>query len=105
MKRFICFIIATSLLLTCSCAKTNGKTAKPKYKLQEPSGNPVEFNESWGYVMQSRVNEYNQDIPLTDVCFFAADFDCYGELIDIPARSKLNLREGSRCHLVVICDK
>ena len=104
MKRFICFIIATSLLLTCSCAKTNGKTAKPKYKLQEPSGNPVEFTESWGYVMQSRVNEYNQDIPLTDVCFFAADFDCYGELIDIPARSKLNLREGSRCHLVVICD-
>lgn len=97
-------LIATLLLLSNSCAKTPEKVQKPKYSLRTPTGNPVEFTESWGYVTQSRMEEYNSSIPLTDVCFFAADFDCYGQLIDVPSRSKLNLPEGTRSHLVVICD-
>lgn len=79
-------------------------TLKPKYALQKPAGSPVEFQESWGYVTMSRSDEYNEDLPITDVCFFAADFNCYGELIDIPKRSKLKLPENARSHMVAICD-
>lgn len=104
MKRIYLLTIAATLLLANTFAKSSEKPNKPKYKLKEPSGYPIEFRESWGYVTQSRMEEYNQNIPLTDVCFFAADFDCYGDLISVPPRSKLKLPEGARSHLVVICD-
>lgn len=80
------------------------KNAVPKYTLRTPTGNPVEFKESWGYVSASRSSEYNSSIPVTDVCLFAADFNCYGELIDVPRRSLIKIPEYARCHLVVICD-
>lgn len=104
MKRIYLLLIASALLLTSVSAKTTEKTPKPKYKLNEPSGYPVEFRESWGYVSQSRMEEFRADLPLTDVCLFAADFDCYGDLISVPQRSKLKIAEGARCHMVVICD-
>lgn len=104
MKRITLLLIATTIFFSNAFAKTPDKNLKPKYKLREPSGYPVEFKESWGYVSQSRMNEYNENIPLTDVCFFAADFDCYGNLISVPSRSKLKIPESARSHLVVICD-
>jgi len=106
MKKLCTILIFASLILSTSCAKANisQKEIKPKYKLREPTGSPVEFYESWGYVSQSRIDEFNTDIPLTDVCLFAADFDCYGDLINIPSRSALKVNEGVRSHLVVICD-
>ena len=75
----------------------------PLYTLREPEGKPVPLRESWGYVMQSRLDEYDNSIPLTDVCFFSAEINCYGELVSVPSRSKINTK-GARCHLVVVCD-
>lgn len=64
---------------------------------------PLYFDETWGYVSMSRAEEYSDDLPLTDVCYFAADVNCYGELIDIPDISKIPV-SGKRRHLVFICD-
>ncbi|MBP5520306.1 MAG: glycoside hydrolase [Treponema sp.] len=79
------------------------KPLVPLYTLREPTGKPVELRESWGYVMQSRIGEYNNSMPLTDVCFFSAEVNCYGELVGIPNRSKINTGKA-RCHLVITCD-
>ena len=79
------------------------KPLLPLYTLQEPTGEPVPLRESWGYVMQSRLDEYNNSIPLTDVCFFSAEVNCYGELTGIPNRNRINTGKA-RCHLVITCD-
>lgn len=76
---------------------------QPKYTLREPQGNKVSFKESWGYVMQNNIDEYNKDMPITDVCLFAAEVNSYGELVDIPKRSSIDVG-NARCHLVIICD-
>lgn len=75
----------------------------PKYTLRKPEGSPVKLRESWGYVMQNRLDEYTPGLPLTDICFFSADIDCYGKLVNIPSRSKIKTN-GARCHLVITCD-
>lgn len=130
MKKCICFLLACLLLTSFCCAKKKPKkiqpdpdlpteeveysisaedlpeevkVPQPKYKLRQADGSPVKLRESWGYVSQARVSEYNSSIPLTDVCFFAAEVNCYGELTGIPNRSKINTGRA-RCHLVIVCD-
>lgn len=79
------------------------ETPQPKYTLRQPEGIPASFKETWGYVMQGREDEYNPESPITDVCYFNADIDCYGELSGIPVRSRLKTG-NARCHLVIACD-
>lgn len=76
---------------------------KISYRQKEPTGEPVEMQEIWGWVMQSRFEEFDNEYPLTDVGFFAADVDCYGNLINVPDRTKLANFPG-RVHLVIVCD-
>lgn len=64
---------------------------------------PITFEETWGYVTMSRSEEYKNDLPLTDVVYFAADVNCYGELIDVPNINKINT-SGKRTHMAFICD-
>jgi len=73
------------------------------YTLRPVEGKPVEFAESWGYVSAGREDEYNSSLPITDVCYFSAEINCYGELTSVPVRSKLKTGKA-RCHLVIICD-
>lgn len=75
----------------------------PLYTLREPTGSPISLKESWGYVMQNRLEEYHSDLPLTDVCFFAGEINTYGELSGVPKRSRIDVG-NARCHLVVICE-
>ncbi len=79
------------------------KTIKPSYHQKKITGEPVQMNEVWGWVMQSRFEEFDNDYPLTDVGFFAADVDSYGNLSNIPDRTKLSAFPG-RVHLVIVCD-
>ena len=81
----------------------DSETLTLKYTLRQPEGQPIQLKESWGYVMQSRLDEYDNSIPLTDVCFFAAEVNCYGELSSVPNRSRIKVG-NARCHLVVICE-
>lgn len=64
---------------------------------------PLRFEETWGFVSMNRAEEYSDDLPLTDVCYFAADVNCYGELIEIPDIDKITVTEKRR-HMVFICD-
>ena len=73
------------------------------YSLRKVEGDPVEFSETWGYVSAGREDEYNSNLPITDVCYFSAEINCYGELTSVPIRSKLKTGKA-RCHLVVVCD-
>ena len=73
------------------------------YTLRPVEGKPVAFAETWGYVSQGREDEYDPSLPITDVCYFSAEINCYGELSAIPVRSKLKTGKA-RCHLVITCD-
>ena len=73
------------------------------YTLREVEGEPVQFAETWGYVSAGREDEYNSSLPITDVCYFSAEINCYGELSGVPSRSKLKTGKA-RCHLVITCD-
>jgi hypothetical protein len=99
MKKFTSLIIIIFISLCCFGANPANT---PKYKLKTPTGNPAEFYESWGYVLTNRINEYNKDMPLTDVCFFSADVNTYGDLVDIPDPTKVDIG-NARSHLVVVC--
>jgi hypothetical protein len=63
----------------------------------------VQFSEIWGYVMKGRENELNYDSPLSDIGYFAAEVNCYGEITDVPDRTKFNSFSG-RIHIVTSCD-
>lgn len=79
------------------------KPFKLSYKQKKIEGEPVEFSEVWGWVMKGREHELDNDFPLTDIGYFAAEVNSYGELTAVPDRSKLNLF-SSRVHLVLVCD-
>lgn len=82
---------------------TYGRKFKTSYSQKMPKGEPVEFNEVWGWVMQGRENELDCKTPVTDVGYFAAEVNCYGQLETIPVRSNLKKFKG-RVHLVLVCD-
>ena len=73
------------------------------YTLRPVEGEPVSFAETWGYVSAGREDEYDSSLPITDVCYFSAEINCYGELTSVPVRSKLKTG-NARCHLVIVCD-
>lgn len=65
----------------------------------------VSFKEVWGFVNQWSVSStWNKDMPVTDVCLFAGDFNCYGEIVDMPKRSRIPDAGNARVHAVYICD-
>lgn len=70
----------------------------------EISGDPVLFEEVWGYVMISRLKDYDDETPLTDVGLFAAEVNSYGELTNVPKRSAVGTKFKGRVHLVTICE-
>lgn len=78
------------------------KPLLPKYTFRQPEGDPIQLRESWGYVSQVYPEEYDSSIPLTDVCFFSAEVNSYGELVGVPNRSKI--KTNARCHMVITCE-
>lgn len=110
MKKVILMLcmLASVLNLNAASKKKNveeniKKEIKPAYKQKVPEGEPVEMREIWGWVMQSRLNEFDNEYPLTDVGLFSAEVDCYGNLCGIPDRNRLAGYTG-RVHLVIVCD-
>jgi len=70
----------------------------------EIKGEPVLFDEVWGYVMISRLKDYDDMTPLTDVGLFAAEINSYGELTNVPKRTAVGKNFKGRVHLVTICE-
>lgn len=100
MKKLTTILLSSFLLVSCA----SKKTPVQKFTLREPEGNPVAAKEVWSYVLQGREDEYKPEYPITDVCYFFADLNCYAEMIDIPVRSKLTVAEGTRVHFGMCCE-
>jgi spore germination protein YaaH len=60
------------------------------------------FREIWGYVMSGREHELNADYPLSDIAYFGAEIDNYGQLSEIQDPAKIAFFPG-RKHMVVTC--
>jgi spore germination protein YaaH len=60
------------------------------------------FGEIWGYVMSGREEFLKAHYPISDIGYFAADINVYGELVEVPNPKKLSPFPG-RIHLVVGC--
>lgn len=97
------FLLTTVISFFTSCATASNKSSS-LFKHRQPAEEKIKFNEVWAYVTQGRESFYSQELPVTDVCYFSADLNCYGELINSPVRSKLEIREDQRIHYVFICD-
>lgn len=86
----------------------SNETVDPKkiwYNYKVPQGEPVPFHEVWGYVMEKRESEYRSDMPITDLCYFGADINMYGEITHIPNPDAIKSRGfKGRTHLVVTCE-
>ena len=83
---------------------TNQKIeSEAEYTLRAPAQESLEFNETWSFVLQGREEEYKPEMPVTDLCYYYTDINCYGELIDIPNRAKLTVNEGTRVHFGMCC--
>lgn len=72
------------------------------YRWNKIEGDKVRFKEIWGYVVTSRLRDYEKDTPLTDIGLFGVDIDCYGQLEKVPSRSLVSDFKG-RVHLVATC--
>ena len=72
------------------------------YIRPEIKEDPLEFEEIWGYVMTDREKYFSKDMPITDLCYFSADVNSYGELSYIPNPKQFAGFKG-RIHLVVTC--
>ena len=69
------------------------------YTREAISGDPVQFDEIWGFVSQYHLDSMDYSAPLTDIGFYSSTINSYGELSEIPSRNSLASFTG-RVHLV-----
>jgi spore germination protein YaaH len=63
------------------------------------------FPEIWGYVISGQEDRYRSGMPLSDIGFFGAEANIYGELIGVPKPQALRERGfNGRLHLVAVCN-
>ncbi|PKL23716.1 MAG: glycoside hydrolase [Spirochaetae bacterium HGW-Spirochaetae-3] len=60
----------------------------------------IAFREVWAYLMNGEERFLAEGMPITDLCYFSAEINVYGELDRIPDIRKLSGYEG-RKHLVI----
>jgi spore germination protein YaaH len=87
--------------------------AAPSYNLDEPAppiapaqaNLPVSaFSEVWAYVVSGREASYTPSLPISDIGYFGADVNLYGELVGVPNPKTLrNMGFKGQIHLVVAC--
>lgn len=97
-KAFV-FCLLISLLTTLFFPLSN---AHAKEVL--PTNKTAAFTEVWGYVMEGNENEFKRGFPITDVGYFSATINMYGELSSVPKRKKIPSWYKGRVHLVTSCD-
>ena len=72
------------------------------YNHDIPEGEPVQVKELWAYVMTGEESHYSPEKCVTDLCYFSADVNSYGELSAVPDPEKFVSYSG-RLHLVGTC--
>jgi hypothetical protein len=91
------FLVLILIFGSCFCFATDIEGSEIK-------GEPCAFSEVWGYVMEGLENEFDAKSPITDVGYFSATVNTYGELVGVPKRSKIPSSYKGRVHLVTSCD-
>lgn len=73
--------------------------------IDAPDVNPLATNffEVWAYLIAGSEEYLDNSFPITDVGYFSAELNTYGELIGVPNPKKLSGYPG-RIHLVVACN-
>jgi spore germination protein YaaH len=60
------------------------------------------FREVWGYVVSGREDGWRADMPVSDIAYFGAGVNVYGQLVGVPNPNNIPNFNG-RMHLVVTC--
>ena len=68
------------------------------YTLRPVEGKPVGFAETWGYVCAGREDEYDSSLPITDVCYFSAEINCYGHNTSCESAGSCRCKRSSKYH-------
>jgi len=122
MKFIYCLLVLLFLMGFSSCGSARSKSATPPASTAASDGNETEeeedfvveipppdsklpvsvFPEIWAYVVADRESALTRGLPISDVGYFGAEISSYGNLVDVPNRSKLRNFSG-RVHLVVAC--
>ena len=89
MKRVLFLPLAVLLCAVCFTKEAQQKVA---------------FGESWSYVVAGYENEVNPKSVITDLCYFSADVNEYGEISSVPKRDALPSWYTGRVHLVTTCE-
>lgn len=61
------------------------------------------FGEIWGYLISGREQFYKPDMPISDIGYFGAEVNIYGQLVGVPNRKNIPGFTG-RVHLVAVCN-
>jgi hypothetical protein len=61
------------------------------------------FGETWAYLLSGREQTLRPYFPLSDVGYFGAELDSYGQLINVPKPRDVSFYTG-RLHLVAACN-
>ena len=60
------------------------------------------FNEIWAYLIAGREGDLSPHFPVSDIGYFGAEVNMYGELISVPDPGNISFFNG-RIHLVIGC--
>ena len=97
----VCAAFACAVVF--SCASQSGAASDEQPFAFEASALAVsEFSEVWGYLISGQEAALLPGLPLTDIGYFGAEVDSYGNLASVPRREVLAFFAG-RVHLVVTC--
>lgn len=102
-------ITATTVLIlsitSCTTTKTNDSNSISQSKILKAEEDEVfEFTELWGYVMNERESAWNNELPLTDICYFTPAITTFSEVPTSPPKEKFFSQTEARVHLVTSCD-
>ena len=89
MKRVLFFPFVALLCALCFAQESDQKVA---------------FRESWSYVVAGYESEVNRKSSITDLCYFSADVNEYGEISSVPKREDIPSWYTGRVHLVTTCE-
>ncbi|MDR2068955.1 MAG: glycoside hydrolase [Spirochaetaceae bacterium] len=124
MRRTLPLFLGWALCIGAACQSRPANLPSPEYRdeaegqeaegpgeeeffpkgLAPPAELPVSsFGEIWGYLLSDQEQTLRAGYPLSDIGYFGAEVDVYGDLVKVPNRERISGFSG-RVHLVVCCN-
>jgi spore germination protein YaaH len=75
--------------------------------MEDPVTEPLPvspFHEIWAYLLDGREDALKEGMPVSDIGYFGAEINSYGQLVSVPNARKVPASFGGKDHLVVKCD-